>query len=157
MNWERSCGAIVYTRKSGKLQFVIVQEMEGAYSFPKGHMEGDETEEQTARREVFEEIGIRPVFAEGFLAHDAYELAEKPGWSKKVTYFLADCGEETLVPRPGEIRGIQLLPYKEALACFHHEGTRQALAMAYTFLNNEQGEIDDGECPSDPRKKEEKK
>ena len=134
MNQERSCGAIVYTRRNGKLQFVIVQEMAGAYSFPKGHMEDGETEEQTAYREVFEEIGFRPVFSEGFRVQDEYELAERPGWSKRVTYFLADCGKETLVLRPGEIRSIQLLSYEEALRCFEHEGTRQALAKAYDFL-----------------------
>lgn len=135
MNWERSCGAVVYTRRDGEVRFVIVQEMAGAYSFPKGHMEGDETEEETARREVYEEIGIRPVFAEGFRAQDEYELAERPGWSKRVAYFLADCGEEPLVPRPGEIRGIRLLTYEEALSLFEHEGTRRVLTQAREFLS----------------------
>ena len=137
MNWERSCGAVVYTRRTGDLRFVIVQEMEGAYSFPKGHMEGDETETETARREVYEEIGFLPTFAEGFYTQDEYELSEKPGWSKRVTYFLADCGEEPLVPRPGEIRDILLLPYEEAICCFRHEGARKALEKAYAFLNTE--------------------
>ena len=45
MNREKSCGAVVYTRKDGQLLFVIVQEQQGAYSFPKGHVEGNETEE----------------------------------------------------------------------------------------------------------------
>ena len=58
MNWEKSCGAIVFTRRNGQILFVIVQEQAGTYSFPKGHMEGDETEAETARREVFEETGL---------------------------------------------------------------------------------------------------
>ena len=139
MNQERSCGAVVYTRRNGELQFVIVQEMAGAYSFPKGHMEGDETEEETARREVFEETGFKPVFAEGFRAQDEYELAERPGWSKRVTYFLADCGDNKLTARPGEILNIQLLPYEEALSCFKHEGARRVLTQAYHFLTAERG------------------
>ncbi len=130
-NLERSCGAVVFTRKEGEILFVIVQEMAGAYSFPKGHMEGSETEAETAYREVYEEIGIRPVFLDGFRAQDEYDLAEKPGTRKRVTYFLAEYGGEPLVPRPGEIRGIQLLPYEQALTRFEHEGTRQVLAEAY--------------------------
>ncbi len=131
-NLERSCGAIVFTRKDGEILFVVVQEMAGAYSFPKGHMEGSETEAETARREVYEEIRIHPVFLDGFRAQDEYDLAERPGWRKRVTYFLAEYGGEPLVPRPGEIRGIQLLPYEQALKCFEHEGTRQVLTQAYT-------------------------
>ena len=66
MNWEYSCGAVVFTRTNGNVLFVIVQEQAGAYSFPKGHMEGDETEMETARREVFEETGLHPDFLPGF-------------------------------------------------------------------------------------------
>ncbi|MBP3541040.1 MAG: NUDIX domain-containing protein [Clostridia bacterium] len=134
MNWEKSCGAIVFTRQDGQLLFVVVQEHSGHYSFPKGHVEGDETELETARREVFEEIGLQPDFVEGFRQTDEYDLAEKPGTRKQVVYFLAEFGNQPLTPQPSEIRQIRLLPYEEALPCFRHEGTRQALAAAYHFL-----------------------
>ena len=134
MNWEYSCGAVVFTRKNGQILFVIVQEQAGAYSFPKGHMEGSETEQETARREVFEEIGLIPDFIPGFREEDEYDLAEKPGTRKRVTYFLAECQDTPLVPRPGEIRSIQLLPYERAHLCFEHEGTRTVLTRALAFL-----------------------
>ena len=134
MNWERSCGAIVFTRRNGQILFVIVQEMGGAYSFPKGHMEGDETEMETARREVFEEINLKPALLDGFYQQDEYALAEKPGTWKRVTYFLAEFGNEPLVPREGEIRRIQLLPYEEAITLFEHETTRRILTAAYEWI-----------------------
>lgn len=135
MNWEKSCGAIVYTRRNGQCLFVIVQEMAGAYSFPKGHMEGTETEMETARREIFEEIGLQPTFLPGFRETDAYDLREKPGTRKQVVYFLAEFGEEPLSPRQGEIQRILLLPYDQALQCFEHESTRRVLTAAYEFLS----------------------
>ncbi|MBR6525589.1 MAG: NUDIX domain-containing protein [Clostridia bacterium] len=134
MNWEYSCGAVVFTKKDGQLLFVIVQEQAGAYSFPKGHMEGDETEAETARREVYEETGLSPVFIDGFYRQDEYPLAEKPGTWKKVTYFLAEYKNEELLPREGEIRRIHLLPYEEAVCLFEHEKPRQILRDAYEFL-----------------------
>ena len=134
MNWERSCGAIVFTRRNGQILFAIVQEQGGAYSFPKGHMEGDETEMETARREVFEEINLKPAFLDGFYQQDEYALAEKPGTWKRVTYFLAEFGNEPLVPREGEIRRIQLLPYEEAITLFEHETTRRILTAAYEWI-----------------------
>ena len=134
MNWEKSCGAVVFTKKGGEIRFVIVQEMAGAYSFPKGHMEGNETEEETARREVFEEIGLRPEFLEGFRETDEYDLREKPGTRKRVTYFLAEYRDGPLAPRPGEIRGIQLLTYGEAMKLFEYAGTRRVLTAAYDCI-----------------------
>ncbi len=134
MNLERSCGAIVFTRKDGQLLFVVVREMAGAYSFPKGHMEGDETEEETARREIYEETGLRPQFIPGFRQQDEYDLAERPGFRKRVTYFLAEFENGTLTPRQGEIRQILLLPYDRALTYFEHESTRRILSAAYAFL-----------------------
>ena len=41
ITWEYSCGAVVYTKRDRQTLFVIVQEKSGAYSFPKGHMEGN--------------------------------------------------------------------------------------------------------------------
>ena len=134
MEWEKSCGAVVYTRKDGEIRFVIVQEMAGAYSFPKGHMEGNETEMETARREVFEEIGLRPKFLDGFRETDEYDLREKRGTRKRVVYFLAEYQNEALTPRSGEIRSIQLLTYAQAMGLFEYEGTRRVLTAAYEYI-----------------------
>lgn len=137
MNWEKSCGAIVFTRRDGDILFVIVQEAAGAYSFPKGHVEGDETEMQTARREVWEETGLQPDFLPGFRITDEYDLAEKPGTRKQVVYFLAEYGDQPLLPRPGEIRRILLLPIEQAMQCFEHESTRRLLTAAHDYLTRQ--------------------
>ena len=133
-NLERSCGAVVFTRKEGRPLFVIVREMAGAYSFPKWHREGNDTEEETARREIFEATGLRPSFLPGFREQDEYDLAERPGFRKRVTYFLAEFEGGPLTPRPGEIREILLLPYEQAVTYFEHESSRRILSAAYAFL-----------------------
>ncbi len=136
MNLETSCGAIVYTKREGQYLFVIVQEQSGAYSFPKGHMEGSETEIETARREIFEETGLRPAFIDDFRETDEYDLSEKPRTRKQVVYFLAEFENEPLVPQQGEIRKIVLLPYDQAVKCFEYKGTRRVLTSAYRFLTH---------------------
>ena len=134
MNWEYSCGAVVYTRRNGRILYVLVEEASGKFSFPKGHIEGDETEMDTARREIFEETGLSPAFVEGFCLRDTYALREKPGTSKQVTYFLAEFGEEQLIPREGEIMSIRLLPFEEAYPLFNANNQR-VLQEAHAFLN----------------------
>lgn len=138
MTLEKSCGAVVFTRRNEQLLFVLVQEKSGAYSFPKGHMEGNETEMETARREIFEETGLHPEFLNGFRHQEEYNLSEKPGTRKQVVYFLAKFEKEPLLPRKGEIRKIHLLPYEQALSRFTYEGTRHILTEAYAFLMKQQ-------------------
>jgi len=134
MYWEKSCGAVVFTRREGQLLFAIVQEKSGAYSFPKGHVEGNETEMETARREIFEETGLRPEFVEGFCQTNEYSMAEKPGTWKKVTYYLAEFGNELPIPREGEIRRVLVFLYEQAFNLFEYEDTRRVLTAAYKFL-----------------------
>ncbi|MBP3655133.1 MAG: NUDIX domain-containing protein [Clostridia bacterium] len=138
MEWEYSCGAVVFTRRGGQILYLIAQEQSGAYSFPKGHMEPGETEEETARREIFEETGLRPELIGGFVLRDEYSLAERPGTSKRVTYFLAQFGSETPTAAEGEIRRLLLLPYAQALALFPHEGCRRILRQAHALLTERQ-------------------
>lgn len=137
MNWEYSCGAVVFTWREGQPLYVLVQEQSGSFSLPKGHMEGDETELETARREIFEETSLKPRFLDGFYMRDEYQLFEKPDTSKRVTYFLAEFGDESLIPREGEIKSIRLLPYGEASGLFKHESTRRILSAAHAFLTKQ--------------------
>ena len=58
MNFEKSCGAVVFVEENSSVRYLLMCSMEGVYGFPKGHMEGNETEIETALREVREETGI---------------------------------------------------------------------------------------------------
>ena len=59
MKKEVSCGGVVFNRRNDEILYVIVQSLEGYYGFPKGHMENNETEEQTAVRGIYEETGLK--------------------------------------------------------------------------------------------------
>ena len=134
MNFEKSCGAIVFTRRDGEIFYVVVEEQAGTHSFPKGHMEGDETEIETAKREIFEETGLRPRFVEGFRMSEEFFPAEKPGTRKQVVYFLAEFGDEPIIPRENDVRKVMLATYDETLRLIKFEGTRRILAGAHGFL-----------------------
>lgn len=72
MKYENSCGAVVFTRHKGEIQYVIIQSLEGYYGFPKGHMEGIEEEKETALREIYEETGLRVHILDGFKTSDEH-------------------------------------------------------------------------------------
>ena len=57
--YEKSCGAIVIHKRGDLCKILLVRNHNGRnYSFPKGHVELGETEEETAVREVKEETGL---------------------------------------------------------------------------------------------------
>lgn len=90
MTYEKSCGAVVFTRSSGKLQYLLISNLEGIYGFPKGHVEAGETEEQTALREVFEEVGLTVKLLTGFRSEDEHPIPQKENTMKKIVYFLGE-------------------------------------------------------------------
>jgi len=54
----RKCGVILYNQQENKY-FLVFGRKSQKWGFPKGHQEDNETDEQTARREFFEETGYR--------------------------------------------------------------------------------------------------
>lgn len=86
---EHSAGAVIYRpRENGELEYLIVQSIINKnWGFPKGHIEGSETPQAAAKREVFEEVGLKPEFDFSFVEQAEYQLTEDK--SKDVTYFLA--------------------------------------------------------------------
>ena len=133
---EHSAGAVVFTRREGELRYVIEESLSGYPGFPKGHMEAGEKERETALREVFEEVGLRPRLLPDFRAAEVYPLPGKPDTYKQVVYFLAEYRDQTPVPQDTEVRAIRLLPFEEALAALRRESARQILRDADAFLKH---------------------
>ncbi len=105
MNMERSCGAVVFTRENGQIRYLLVQNLHGVYGFPKGHMEGTETQWETAAREIREETGLQIRFIEGFHTWDIYPSPRIEGWRKRVDYFLAEFEGQEYCLQASELLG----------------------------------------------------
>ena len=82
MKFEKSCGVIVYRRNQEHIDLLLVKNRYGGHwSFPKGHVEGNETEVQTALREVREETGLEVRLQSGF--RQMVEYFPKPNVKKQ--------------------------------------------------------------------------
>ena len=137
MNYEYSCGAVVFTRIGGVPHYLLVRakdQREGCHGFPKGHMEPGETEEQTALREILEETGLRVQLLEGFRAVTEYALPSPQDTRKRVVFFLAEYKNQPVRIQESELAGFALAPFDEALALTEYADSRQILTDAHAFL-----------------------
>ncbi len=134
MIMEKSCGAVVFTCVNGLIQYLLVQNPHGVYGFPKGHMEGTETERETAIREIWEETGLQVDFLEGFRSVDLYPSPVLQEQMKQVVYFLAEFTQQAYCLQPGEIIGGDLYSFAEAMDLLQFAGSRRILQEANDFL-----------------------
>ncbi|MDR1928906.1 MAG: NUDIX domain-containing protein [Endomicrobium sp.] len=90
---EFSYGAIIYKIQNCKPIFLLVCSKSKIWGFPKGHSENGENKIETARREIFEETGIKNIrFIKNFVQEDIYLIKKKhisiPRYILKKTFFI---------------------------------------------------------------------
>lgn len=134
MQYEVSSGAVVFTRKDNDIYFVIVKSLEGFYGFPKGHIEGNETEEETALREIYEEIGIKSQILAGFRTTDEHPIPNKKAVIKRIIYFVAEYDKQHPCHQEEELEGAYLMTYEEAMNAFQFESLKRVLNEAKEFI-----------------------
>lgn len=109
--YRKSCGVIPFRLRGGRAEFLILfEQFSQCWSFPKGHMEAGESEEDTARRELMEECGLTARLIPGARAGQEYPVGPKS--RKEVVFFLGEA-EGDPVPQAGEIGGFRWVTFEE--------------------------------------------
>ena len=132
MKQEKSCGAVIFREENTKRYYLILTSTQGHTTLCKGHVEGDETEHETAAREIMEETGLTVDFLDGFRQVITY--SPRPNHMKDVVFFLAQVSGGTLACQPEEVAEIRFLPLNDALEALTHESDRDTLQKAAAFL-----------------------
>lgn len=129
MQYEKSCGAIVYRKFHGNIELLLIKNQNGEHwSFPKGHMENGETEEETAVREIKEETGIDVLLDNSF--RNVITYAPKKDITKDVVYFLAKATSYDYILQEEEISKIKWVEINSAHAILGYDNDRQLVNKA---------------------------
>lgn len=130
---EKSCGAVVFTVRNGARVYLVEHMVKGHTSICKGHVEGEETEHETAAREIWEETALKVRFIDGF--RRTVEYSPYKGCMKEVVFFLAESGGTDTVSQPEEVVSCEWLPLGDALAALTHQSDRETVLAADRFLD----------------------
>lgn len=140
MPLEVAAGFVAVNRtKEGDL-FLLVRQKDH-WSFPKGHVEGDESLLETAKRELLEETGLsdsdieivpdRSFIEEYVIDRNGVET------QKQNTYFLAFIkNADDLRSQQGEILECKFVSADEAVRLFSYESSKIVLEDAESAIND---------------------
>ena len=135
-DYENSCGAIVFNENTEKI--LLVKMHNGNWGFPKGHIEKDETKEETAIREVLEETNVRIKIIPDFEREIKYIPNEKT--IKKVTIFMGITQDEEVTIDTSEIEDFKWCTYEEALKLVTYKLQKDVLENARkVFIKSKTG------------------
>ena len=136
---EKSCGIVLFTSD----EFLLIQHPtksngdDGHWDFPKGHVEGNETELETAKRELIEETGIAEFrIFNGFRHRIEYNFSKDNRIaSKEVIFFLAESNIKD-VKLSSEHQNFIWLNFNLAYSKLTYANAKEVLAAVKMFLDN---------------------
>jgi len=101
--FELSCGGVVYNKKIKKI--LIIKDLNNHFGFPKGKVEKDEPLLSAAKRETYEETGVKKLKFLAKIGEVKYFYKLKGSFIfKKVVYFLFETKQIYLTPQKEEIK-----------------------------------------------------
>lgn len=129
---EKSCGAVIFKIVDGNVIYLVEKMVMGHYSMCKGHVEKDESEEETALREIREETSLNVLLDTRFREKITYSPFK--GIIKDVIFFVAKYlnGEE--VNQIEEVSQILWLNFTDALNILSFPLDKQILTKANEFI-----------------------
>ncbi len=149
LSFEKSIGAAVFRREDEVVKYLLLHYPGGHWDFPKGHIEKNETDEETLRREVREETGVDDLkIVPGFSVQEKYfyiakgeekEKRIKSGtgfWIfKKVAYYLAETKETKIVLSP-EHQDFIWLEFDQAIEKITYGNSKRIFKKVERFLKH---------------------
>ncbi len=127
-------GTIAFQLKDNQPLYLLLKSATSNFwGYPKGHVEGNETLQQAAQRELREETGIRADIDDGF--HFKVEYDMKNGHHKEVTFFVTEVPVGTPVTKQDEeISEYRWCTYDEALKLVTYDNLLPPLKKANKYI-----------------------
>ena len=132
---EISCGAVLFEERQGRRYYVLVSSnKDDNCGLPKGHIEGNETQQQTALREIMEETGVKAEILDGFQKQIEYIMPNQK--RKRVVYFAARFENQQAISNEPDKGTVMVLPFPEVLNAVTFENVRDVLIAADNWLSH---------------------
>jgi len=137
---EPTAGGIVFRRnKENGIEILLIQDAKDRWTIPKGHIEEGETAQQTAKREIGEEAGLKKVDVLGWLGkiHFRYRRVDKLVLMTTQIYLVRAMGDTNDIQKEEWMNGIQWFKFHDALDAIEYEDIGKLMLLAMKRIRQE--------------------
>lgn len=124
---EKSCGMIIFKND----RILLVHHIQGHWGLPKGHVEENETEIETAKREVLEETGIIAKQVTDFRGTITY--SPRYNTKKEVVFFIGEAENDKITPQLSEVEEARYVDIKNIKKYIKKKNERELIAQAIEY------------------------
>lgn len=132
---EVTAGAVVYRKNNGVIEYLLLQSQNKGnfWGFPKGHVEGNESLLETAKREIKEETQLILPIDTSFKVYTEYDLPN--GNRKEMTLFTAESDQsEDIQLQAEEIKNSGWFKYDDAREQLTYDNLKKLLDQVNEHL-----------------------
>lgn len=137
---EPTAGGIVFRRdEKGAIEILLIQDAKDRWTIPKGHIEEGETAQQTAKREIGEEAGLKEVDVLGWLGkiHFRYRRIDKLVLMTTQIYLVRAKGDTNAIKKEEWMNGIKWFKFHDALDAIEYEDIGKLMLLAMKRIRQE--------------------
>jgi len=137
---EPTAGGIVFRRNAEKgVEILLIQDAKDRWTIPKGHIEEGETAQQTAKREIGEEAGLKQVDILGWLGkiHFRYRRIDKLVLMTTQIYLVRAKGDTDDIQKEEWMNGIKWFSFHDALDAIEYEDIGKLMLLAMKRIRQE--------------------
>lgn len=136
---EPTAGGIVFRHGEKGVEILLIQDAKDRWTIPKGHIEEGETAQQTARREIGEEAGLKEVDILGWLGkiHFRYRRIDKLVLMTTQIYLVRAKGDTNAIQKEEWMNGIKWFAFQDALDAIEYEDIGKLMLLAMKRIRTE--------------------
>jgi len=118
---------------------LLIQDGKDRWTIPKGHIEEGETAEQTARREIAEEAGLKDIEILGWLGkiHFRYRRVDKLVLMTTQIYLVRALNQSEKIKKEDWMKGIKWFKFNDALDVIEYEDIGKLMLLAMKRIRQE--------------------
>lgn len=130
---EITAGGIVWRKnKKGEVEILLLQDVKGRWSIPKGHIEEGESPKETAEREIREETALKEMRMMSWLGKTSFRYRRQNSLVLMTTqiYLVEAKGDTDDVHKEDIYKSLEWLPANKALDVIEYEDIGKLILIA---------------------------